>query len=204
MTTEVPADEAPAAEAPDPELSPADEASVDEVPSHEVPAAVRWRRRLAWGAIGALLLGGGGFLYAGVEARDAPAAANRALTDSAATDAVIAEVGSALAKVLSYSTGDTAATAQAARALLDGPAATQYQQLFAQVQQRAPEQQLILSTRVVRVGVVQLEGDQAQLLVFLDQTAQRKERQATMVAAQLSVTAHRKDGHWRITELKSR
>ncbi|MGK4579457.1 hypothetical protein [Kitasatospora sp. HPMI-4] len=164
----------------------------------------RRHHRLVWVVVGALLLGGTGFLYEGFRVRHTPAAANRAVTDPAATDAVASAVSSALAKVFSYTTGDVDATAQAARTLLDGAAATQYQQLFAQVRQRAPEQQLILSTRVVRVGVEQLSGDQAQLLVFLDQTAQRKERQATVVAAELAVTARLRDGHWRITDLKSR
>jgi Mce-associated membrane protein len=42
------------------------------------------------------------------------------------------------------------------------------------------------------------------LLVFLDQTAQRAGAAATTAAAQLSVTAEPKNGHWRITVLKAR
>ena len=57
---------------------------------------------------------------------------------------------------------------------------------------------------MVRAGVVELTADRAQLLVFLDQTAQREGQAATTAAAQLSVTAQLRGGHWRITDLKAR
>jgi len=178
------------------------------------PGTPWWRRLLGgpWGrwrivgvaGIAVLLLAAGGLRYAGESLRDPGASGNRALTDTGATDQVIGDVSNALSRIFAYTPDDTAATAKAAADLLDGAAATQYQALFAQVKAQVAEQQLTLTTRVVRAGVVTLTADRARLLVFLDQTAQRAGATATSAAAQLSVTARLEGGHWRITDMKSR
>ncbi|AUG81168.1 hypothetical protein CFP65_6515 [Kitasatospora sp. MMS16-BH015] len=151
----------------------------------------------------ALLATGGYLVRQAGQAEDA-ADANRALTDSRATTEVIGDVGNALGRIFSYTPADADGTAKAAGQLLDGRAAQQYQTLFAQVRPQVKDQQLTLTSRVVRAGVTQLARDQAELLVFLDQSSQRAGKPATSAAAQLSVTARREGGHWRITELKNR
>lgn len=129
---------------------------------------------------------------------------DRALLDAAATGQVIAEVGDGLTRVLSYTPADLDRTERAAREVLEGRAAEQYRRLFARVRQEAPAQRLTMRTRVARAGVVELTGDRAVLLVFLDQTAARAGRaQGAPAAAQLTVTARRGGGHWRITDLKA-
>ena len=163
-----------------------------------------WRRYAAAAAIAALLLCSGGLLYATQQLKDPAATDNRALTDTAATDQVTGEVSSALTRIFAYTPTDTQSTAQAARDVLAGSAASQYQKLFGQIRQQVTTQQLTLTTRVVRAGVVTLTAHRARLLVFLDQTAQRAGGTATSAAAQLSVTAEYRAGHWRITELKAR
>lgn len=163
-----------------------------------------WRRTAAVAAIVLLLLAGGGFGYAAHRLTDPAATSNRALTDTEATNRVTGDVSNALGKIFAYTPEDTGSTEQAARDLLDGAAADQYQALFGQIRQRVAEQQLTLTTRVVRAGVVQLTADHARLLVFLDQTAQRKGAAPTSAAAQLSVTARLDGDHWRITDLKAR
>ncbi len=169
------------------------------------PSWLRGRRRIAAAAVVAvLLLCSGGLLYAQRELTDPAASRNQALTDSPATDQVIGDVSSALSQIFAYTPSDTQATDTAARQVLAGTAATQYQALFAQIRTQVAEQQLTLTTRVVRAGVVSLTGDRARLLVFLDQTAQRAGSTATSASAQLSVTAEYRGGHWRITELKAR
>ena len=80
---------------------------------------------------------------------------------------------------------DTRATEDAAKDLLGGRAASQYAALFGELRQRVAEQKLSLTTHVVRAGVVRLTRDQAELLVFLDQRAQRDGKPATAAAAQL-------------------
>ncbi|MFG2820859.1 hypothetical protein ACGFX4_15690 [Kitasatospora sp. NPDC048365] len=164
------------------------------------PRPRRWPLPLA---LAVLVLGGSTFFLLANRA-EARANADRALTDTQTTAEVVGDVGNTLGRIFSYTPTDTAATAKAAGELLDGTAATQYQALFAQVQQQVKDQKLTLTTRVVRAGVTELVGEQAKLLVFLDQTAQREGKTANTTAAQLSVTARRTGGHWRITELTAR
>lgn len=162
------------------------------------------RRSVACAVIALLLLGGGGLLYSAQALKDPGAARNRALTDTGATSRLTGEVSDSLSRIFGYTPEDTQSTELAARDVLEGKAAAQYQKLFAQVKGQVATQHLTLSTRVVRAGVVSLTGDRAELLVFLDQTAQRAGAEPTTAAAQLSVSAHLVDGHWRISELKAR
>ncbi|MEO3788309.1 hypothetical protein ABGB12_33700 [Actinocorallia sp. B10E7] len=129
---------------------------------------------------------------------------DRSLLDSAATGEVIAEVGDGLTRVLSYGPDELDRTEESAKEVLRGRAAEQYRGLFARVRRESPAQGLSLRTRVVRAGVVELIDDRAVLLVFLDQTSGRDgEPEGGPAAAQLTVTARREGGHWRITELKA-
>lgn len=155
-------------------------------------------------ALVALLACGGGLLLRTQQLTGAPAVRNQALVDNEATSRVVKEVGGALTRVFSYGPGETATTRQAARRLLAGKAARQYQVLFGQVERRAAQQRLTLTTHVVRAGVTRLDDHAAHLLVFLDQVAQRAGEPATTVAAQLSVDAELRDGRWRIVDIRSR
>ncbi|WP_431995664.1 nuclear transport factor 2 family protein [Streptomyces griseoflavus] len=162
-------------------------------------------RRVVLGGLAALLvLGGCGFLHGAHRLESAESARNRALTDAAATDRVAGEVGNALARVFSYTPDGTAAAERSARDVLGGRAARQYQDLFAQVRGDLAEQRVTLSTRAVRTGVIELDGDRARLLVFLDQTSHRGDGEATTAAAQLTVTARLEDDRWRIVHLEAR
>ncbi|MDQ0792736.1 hypothetical protein [Streptomyces sp. B1I3] len=152
-----------------------------------------------------VLLAAGGVLFSeGQRLRDTPATSNRALTDTEATTRVTGDVSSALAKVFSYSPQATAATKEAAKRLLAGRALQQYAALFGQVEKQAADQRLTLTSQVLRAGVTRLGGDSAHLLVFLDQVYERQGKPATTAAAQLSVTARLRDGHWKIVEITSR
>ncbi|WP_026415977.1 hypothetical protein [Actinomadura oligospora] len=132
-------------------------------------------------------------------------AANRALLDRTATSDALTNVSKAVERVFTYSYTDPDSTARAASSLLTGKAASQYQSLFGQVRQEAPRQQLALTTKVSRAGVVRLDRDgTAVVVVFLDQQSTRAGKATgTPVAAQLIVTAHRSGGTWRITELRA-
>ncbi|WPP29660.1 hypothetical protein [Streptomyces sp. CL7] len=174
-------------------------------PSHEGRSrGPRLRRAVAAGAAVALVLGGCGFLHAAHQLRSAESARNRALTDTEATSRVAGDIGNALARVFSYTPDGTAAAERSARTVLDGRAARQYATLFDRVREDLTAQRVTLSTRVVRTGVVELEGDRARLLVFLDQTSRRGEDAATVAAAQLTVTARLEDDRWRIVDIKAR
>jgi len=166
------------------------------------------RRRGWWlpaslAAATVLLIGAGTALEVRAhQLRSEPAAANRALADTAATTEVIGQVSTALGKVLSYDYTNPAATQQAADQLLTGDAANQYRTLFTALQSKAPGEKLTLSAKVVSGGVTSLRGNTAQLLVFLDQSSTRaSDRQSSTSAAQLDVTAVRQNGSWKISEL---
>ncbi|MCX5415419.1 hypothetical protein [Streptomyces sp. NBC_00059] len=193
-TTAVPPDSAPQTDlAPQTDPGPADG-----------PTPRRWTRVLA-AVLALVLLGAGGALFVqGQRLRDTPATSNHALTDSEATTRVAGDVSSALGKVFSYSPQATAATKESAKHLLAGEALQQYAALFGQVEKQAADQKLTLTTQAVRAGVTRLSGSSAHLLVFLDQVYEREGKAATTAAAQLSVTAELRGGHWRIVDITSR
>lgn len=135
--------------------------------------------------------------------RSDSAADNHAVVDATATAAVQTQVSKALTMVLSYDYGDPGSTEKAADALLAGDARKEYETLFASLQERAPDQKLVLTAQVEASGVKKLTDDSAELLVFLDQSSRRAgDKEASVSAAQLAVTATKADGTWKITELK--
>lgn len=165
---------------------------------------VSWRGTVVVVAVVALLLGGGAFLYGAHQLRSTPSAQNRALTDAGATDRVGGEVAEGLARIFSYTPAGTETAERSARTVLTGRAARQYAQLIAQVRANLVAQKITLTTQTVRTGVIELDGDRARLLVFLDQTSRRDGGAVTSAAAQLTVTAQFQDDRWLITDIKAR
>ncbi|MEV7282302.1 hypothetical protein [Streptomyces sp. NPDC093111] len=165
---------------------------------------VSWRGTAVVAAVVVLLLGGGAFLYGAHQLRSTPAAQNRALTDAGATDRVGGEVAEGLARIFSYTPAGTETAERSARTVLTGRAARQYAQLIAQVRANLVAQKITLTTQTVRTGVIELDGDRARLLVFLDQTSRRDGGAVTSAAAQLTVTAQFQDDRWLITDIKAR
>lgn len=138
-----------------------------------------------------------------VDAHHTDAAGNHAVVDQAATGQVQKEVSRALTSVLSYDFNDPGASEAAAEKLLTGKARKEYDTLFAALKKKAPGQQLVLTAQVEAAAVKELTDDSAKLLVFLDQTSRRAtDKENTVSAAQLSITAERTGGHWQITGLK--
>ncbi|MEU3608907.1 hypothetical protein AB0E83_26180 [Streptomyces sp. NPDC035033] len=167
-------------------------------------AAAGWRKAVLPAAVTLLLLGGGGFFHGAHQLRSVPSARNHALTDTAATHRVGGDVSEGLARIFSYTPTSSDATERSAGTVLAGRAARQYADLFAQVRAGLAEQRLSLSTQAVRTGVIELDGDRARLLVFLDQVSRRDRGPATSAAAQLTVTARFQDDRWRIVDIKAR
>ncbi|GAA2273839.1 hypothetical protein GCM10010145_52820 [Streptomyces ruber] len=188
------------------------EATEDTLPGREAPdpagtgrpAGGRRRAVLAAATAGALLLAGGWFLHAAHQLRTTPSAQNRALTDPRATTRVAGDIGDSLARAFSYTPGGTEATERSADTVLAGRAARQYDELFDRVRDDLVGQRVTLSTRAVRTGVIELDGDSARLLVFLDQTSHRDKGGTTVAAAQLTVTARLEGNEWRIVDITAR
>ncbi|MER7052444.1 MULTISPECIES: hypothetical protein [unclassified Streptomyces] len=157
-------------------------------------------------ALGAALLvfAGCGFFYGAHQLRTTPSAENHALTDAEATTRVAGDVGNALARVFSYTPDGLETTERAARSVLAGRAERQYTELMDRIRADLAEQRVTLSTQAVRTGVIELDGDSARLLVFLDQISHRGKAGTTSAAAQLTVTARWEKDQWRIVDIRTR
>ncbi|RLK60767.1 hypothetical protein [Actinokineospora cianjurensis] len=126
---------------------------------------------------------------------------NTALVDAAATSEVTGRLTVAVERTLSYSYTDLDANATAVRETLAGTATCEYDKLFGQVRKLAPEQKLVLTTKVRKIGVTRLDGDRADLLVFVDQSTTRADQaQTTASGAVFGVRAERLGGAWKITD----
>ncbi|MFD9611360.1 hypothetical protein ACFWWS_18570 [Streptomyces sp. NPDC059083] len=202
--------ESPEAEA-EPEANAAPQAEA--TPEAEAPqatgaaprrSAALWSRIALAAGLVALVLGGSWFFHEAHQLRTTPSARNHALTDTAATDRVSGDVADGLARVFSYTPADTDAAERSSRTVLAGRAARQYAELLAQVRANLVDQRITLSTQTVRTGVIELDGNSARLLVFLDQTSRRDKAAATSAAAQLTVTAEYQGDRWRIVDIKAR
>lgn len=167
---------------------------------------IRWRRPSWVSAAIVLLAAAGTALTVGTFLlRDSPAAANRALTDAAATHQVAAAVSGDLAEIFSYSYSDLQPTRIAAQQVLAGTAARQYDELFPELHNAVGQKLSVVST-VTHIGVTELSGNSAQLLVFMNQTATRETSTlgGTPYHAQLAITAALRGGRWRIVDIVSR
>jgi Mce-associated membrane protein len=134
--------------------------------------------------------------------RSDQASGNVALTDAATTSQVRRQVTSAINTIFSYNYADTATTRAAAQRLLTGPAVREYDSLFRLVQQDAPAQHLVLTTKVTDAGVELLVGDRARVLIFADQRDTRKTTSQTSYAgAMFAVNAVLRDGRWKIENI---
>jgi Mce-associated membrane protein len=129
-------------------------------------------------------------------------AANTALIDRSTTHKVEADVTQAVNAIFSYSYADTARTRAAAQRLLTGQAIRQYDRLFVLVQQQAPAQKLVVTTRVTSIGVEFLTGGRARLLVFANQQDTRAgTAQTSYGGAMFAVTAVQVNGSWKIENI---
>jgi Mce-associated membrane protein len=172
------------------------------------PSAARPARRR--GLVPVLLIAGacvlGGLAsVAAIQAhslRSDQASGNMALTDAATTSQVRRQVTSAINTIFSYNYADTATTRAAAQRLLTGPAVREYDSLFRLVQQDAPAQHLVLTTKVTDAGVELLVGGRARVLIFADQRDTRKTTSQTSYAgAMFAVNAVLRDGRWKIENI---
>lgn len=118
-------------------------------------------------------------------------------------DEVTARVRDGLQRAFSYDFERPLDGPAAAREVFTGSATTRYEELIRPVRDQGQDQRVRLATRVVRAGVTDLDGDRAELLVFLDQHATRADNGATSASgARLHVRAHRSGTRWLITGLR--
>ncbi|WP_410654548.1 hypothetical protein [Amycolatopsis sp. lyj-112] len=141
-------------------------------------------------------------VWFGLQASSLGSDGNAAMVDQAATAEVADQVGAGVKAVFSYDYSNLARTERAAADVLVGDATGQYRDQFASARKRAEEQKLVRTTTVRSLGVSSLRGDQAEILLFLDQQTLTTAGGAPQSSvAQLSVSAVRIDGRWKISRL---
>jgi Mce-associated membrane protein len=177
------------------------------------PAAPRRARRPAPIPVlaGALVLLLGAAVFFGVQnaqIRGTASAQNAALVDVGATAQVSQQVTDALRTIYSFDYTRLDQNEAAARAVITPQFADQFDRLFQQVRQLAPQQQAVVTATVNLSAVKSINGDTATLLVFLDQQATRAQAgsapQQLAAAGRLTVTAQLVDGTWKIAAVDPR
>ncbi|QUQ70617.1 hypothetical protein [Kutzneria sp. CA-103260] len=201
---------------PEPEAEPEQEPTKRRRPLGErlAPAGralARLRPRTILGPIVMILvaavLTAAGFLFRGQAGLvlDGGSAANTALTDTGATTDVITQVTRDMETVSSYKYTDLAGAQKAGQAVSTGGFLGDYNKLFEQVKSQAPAQKAVVTGQVAKIGVRQLQGDNAELLVFLTQTTTRADNnQSNSVGLVYTVDATRSGGKWLISKLTPR
>jgi Mce-associated membrane protein len=191
----------------DVETSPDAEVSAD-VEANAGPKAGSRRRVAVATLLGAATIALGSLgIWAIVTAhglRAAAADANVALIDRAATRTVNREITRTVETIFSYNYAATARTKASAQRLLTGAAIREYDQLFALVEQQAPKQKLVVTTKVTSIGVELLTGGRARVLVFVNQQDTRAGTgQTSYGGAMFAVTAVNQHGRWKIENIDS-
>ncbi|WP_110206546.1 hypothetical protein [Nocardioides daejeonensis] len=155
-------------------------------------------------ALAVLLLVAGGALWLRAHQLDNPPALdNAALVDTGATAQARTELAAALVGVFSYDYADPSASQEAADTFLADRARKEYDVLVGALLEQAPGQKLILSATVQDIGIKELRDDSVTAVAFLDQRSEREgEKEATVSAAQLDVTARRIGGAWVIVDFE--
>ncbi|MEC3973942.1 hypothetical protein [Amycolatopsis sp. H20-H5] len=160
------------------------------------------RANLLPALVGVIVLALGFAVWSGLQARALSSGDNTALVDAAESAEVSDQVGTGVKAIFSYDYANLARTDRAAADVLTGEAVGQYRDEFTAARKRAEDQKLVRTTTVRSIGVRELRGDDATLLLFLDQQTLKPGGGAPESAgAQLAVTARRVDGRWRISGL---
>jgi Mce-associated membrane protein len=136
-----------------------------------------------------------------ISALSVPGPSNSALVDGPGTSAVTDQVGRAIRTVFSYDPAQLDQTSAAAQQVLTGSAVTQYNSLFTQAKEHAVATHQVLTTAVRSIGVVELHGDSARLLVFVDRQLVRGDQHESAVA-QLLVNATKTGDTWKIADIQ--
>jgi Mce-associated membrane protein len=134
--------------------------------------------------------------------RGTPAATNVALVDVGTTAEASGQLSDAIETVYSFDFTRLEENRNAAREVITPAFAAQFENLFAEVQARAPEQQAVVSATVTMSAVKELTADRAVLVAFVDQQATRAapdaESQQLSAAGRLTVRGEKVDGRWKI------
>lgn len=152
-------------------------------------------------AVAAVVLGGLAVFFRGQADGLNSGDTNTAMTDMGATTQVKSQLTDAINKTFSYNYTDLDSTAKAVQERLSDKALCEYNMLFGEVKKLAPQQKIILNTEVRDLGVVRIDGDRAEALVYIDQVSTRVDlNKSVSVRGQFAVQAKKTGDDWKITK----
>ncbi|WP_410656617.1 hypothetical protein [Amycolatopsis sp. lyj-112] len=130
---------------------------------------------------------------------------NTALLDVAKTAQVKDQVAKATEALFSYDYNNIAKTETAAGDLLvNDDVRAKYNLLMGEVKRLAPQQKMVVTCKVTRSAVIRLEGDRADVMVFVDQSSTRADTNKTTAgSAQLHLNAELQSDKWKITAMNT-
>ncbi|WP_037314122.1 hypothetical protein [Amycolatopsis orientalis] len=152
-----------------------------------------------------LLLAGAAVLFK-IQADDVTSSTNNtALLDVAKTSQVKDQVSKATEALFSYDYNNIAKTeAAAADLLVNDEVRAKYNLLMGEVKRLAPQQKMVVTCKVTRSAVIRLEGDRADVMVFVDQSSTRADTNKTTAgSAQLHLNAELQGDKWKITAMNT-
>ncbi|EHR48975.1 hypothetical protein SacmaDRAFT_0679 [Saccharomonospora marina XMU15] len=168
----------------------------------------RPQRRFGYAAVAVLLVIG--LVFSGLavlfkfrHSEVASATDNTALVDVATTAQVKQAMSEAAESLFSVDFNDVGKTQRAAdRLLVNDEVKRKYDALMGQVREIAPKQKMVVTVKATRSAVVQLDGDRAKVMVYIDQTATRTDTNQTSAGgAAMWLTAERRDGEWKVVNM---
>jgi Mce-associated membrane protein len=130
---------------------------------------------------------------------------NTALLDVAKTSQVKDQVAKATEALFSYDYNNIAKTEAAANELLvNDEVRAKYNLLMGEVKRLAPQQKMVVTCKVTRSAVIRLQGDRADVMVFVDQSSTRADTNKTTAgSAQLHLNAELQGDKWKITAMNT-
>lgn len=130
---------------------------------------------------------------------------NTALLDVAKTAQVKDQVSKATEALFSYDYNNIAKTeTSAADLLVNDEVRGKYNLLMGEVKRLAPQQKMVVTCKVTRSAVIRLEGDRADVMVFVDQRSTRADTNKTTAgSAQLHLNAELQGDKWKITAMNT-
>jgi Mce-associated membrane protein len=143
------------------------------------------------------------FAGAGATAQEADTGpGNRALIDTEATSEARDAATELCEELFTFSYTDLDGHEEKFGSLTTGDFSRRYSELFGSIASQARAQRMSLTSTVREAAVRVLRADEAEVLVFLDQTSSRGDTgQHTASAAVFSTTITRTDGDWKVADM---
>ncbi|MCP2253025.1 Mce-associated membrane protein [Prauserella aidingensis] len=166
------------------------------------------RRKPGYVALAALLVVGlvlaGAAVFFQLKGSEARAAtSNSALVDGPATSEVKEAMEKAAERLFSIDHNNLGKTEKAANELFAGGEVKQkYDALMGEIKRLAPDQKIVVTVHATRSAVVNLDGDRARVMVFIDQAATRpQDEQPAVGGAAMWLETQKQGDAWKVTNL---